>query len=221
MSPPPPPPPNGGAAFLLMRGMQTLMSDDFRDVVPNSPATRNPVPRATIVICGVGMVGLRVMELLREREQAAEEVLLNGAPSQRFKIVAIGDEPHAAYNRGNQLSAYCVSLETKMSDVSLIFALRTVGLTQYFAHRSVERLLMRPIDWYKDNDVELFLNDAVTSINRSAKSVTTQSGKSVAYDHLVLATGSRAFVPPIPGSEHKGVFVYRTVTDVQVGRPPF
>ena len=53
-----------------------------------------------------------------------------------------------------------------------------------------------------------------TAIDRDARVVTTADGGSRAYDHLVLATGSYAWVPPVPGADATGVFVYRTIDDV-------
>lgn len=60
-------------------------------------------------------------------------------------------------------------------------------------------------------DVPMHLGDPVVSIDPAARTVVTRAGRTVAYDHLVLATGSRAFVPPIAGAE--GCHVYRTVDD--------
>ncbi len=52
------------------------------------------------------------------------------------------------------------------------------------------------------------------AVDRAARSVTTADGGAVDFDHLVLATGSYAWVPPVPGADLAGVFVYRTVDDV-------
>jgi len=61
-------------------------------------------------------------------------------------------------------------------------------------------------------DVELIV-DEVTSINREAKSITTTGGKTIGYDRLVLATGSRPTVPPIPGADLENVFTIRKDID--------
>jgi NADH oxidase (H2O2-forming) len=57
-------------------------------------------------------------------------------------------------------------------------------------------------------DAELII-DEVTSIDREAKSVATASGETIGYDKLILATGSRPAVPPIPGADLKNVFTIR------------
>ena len=74
---------------------------------------------------------------------------------------------------------------------------------------------MAPLEWYADNDIELVVNERVTDIHRSKKTITTASEKEFKYDYLVLATGSAPFVPPIQGVEKKGVFVYRTIEDLE------
>ena len=52
-------------------------------------------------------------------------------------------------------------------------------------------------------------------VDRAARTVTTSTGRSVPYDALVLATGSYAFVPPVPGNDLPGCFVYRTLEDLE------
>ncbi len=63
--------------------------------------------------------------------------------------------------------------------------------------------------------VDVRLGDPVAAIDREGRTVTTASGASFGYDALVLATGSYPFVPPVPGHDAAGAFVYRTVDDVQ------
>jgi nitrite reductase (NADH) large subunit len=65
-----------------------------------------------------------------------------------------------------------------------------------------------------DDEVTLITGDLVTTIDRTAKTVTTESGRVVGYDALVLATGSSPFVPPVEGKDLPGVFVYRTIDDL-------
>ncbi|MCW4384856.1 nitrite reductase large subunit NirB [Salinibacterium sp. SYSU T00001] len=72
-------------------------------------------------------------------------------------------------------------------------------------------LTLATAPWESDT-VTLLLGDRVTGIDREARTVTTESGVSIEWDELVLATGSHAFVPPIDGVEHARV--YRTIDDV-------
>ncbi|WP_051468836.1 nitrite reductase large subunit NirB [Actinomadura oligospora] len=69
-----------------------------------------------------------------------------------------------------------------------------------------------------DDAVEVVVGDAVTAIDRGARTVTTASGRVVEYDALVLATGSSPFVPPVSGHDLPGVFVYRTIDDLDALR---
>ncbi|KAI1112221.1 nitrite reductase [Nemania sp. NC0429] len=123
-----------------------------------------------------------------------EKVLKLDARAREYDIVVIGDEPHLAYNR--------------------------VGLTSFFEHRKVENLYLNPREWYADRTIEnqlnYHLNTLVTEIDSEHKTVTCASGEVVAYDVLVLATGSDAVLPTsTPGHDATGVFVYRTIDDLQ------
>ncbi|MDT5359725.1 MAG: nitrite reductase large subunit [Mycobacterium sp.] len=93
-----------------------------------------------------------------------------------------------------------------------------VGLTGYTEHWD-RGLLALPGNEYVDDDlVELTLRDRVTHIDRSAKHVTTAQGRCISYDALVLATGSYAFVPPVPGHDLPNCHVYRTLDDLDAIR---
>lgn len=103
-------------------------------------------------------------------------------------IVVYGEEPRAAYDR--------------------------VHLSSYFTGKSESDLLMAPRSWYDEHNIELHLGELVTRIDRAARTVTTHTGRHDHYDALVLATGSAAFVPQVKGVERDGVFVYRTIDDL-------
>jgi len=62
--------------------------------------------------------------------------------------------------------------------------------------------------------VQLHLGDPAVAIDRAARRVRTASGRTLSYDALVLATGSVPFVPPVPGRDLPGCFVYRTLDDL-------
>ncbi|GAA3101757.1 nitrite reductase large subunit NirB [Streptosporangium carneum] len=88
-----------------------------------------------------------------------------------------------------------------------------VALTSYLAGRSVEDLTY-PVP----EGVVLRLGSRVTGIDRESREVTTADGHVEPYDVLVLATGSSPFVPPVPGGELEGCFVYRTIDDLDAIR---
>ena len=90
-----------------------------------------------------------------------------------------------------------------------------VNLSKYFSGTSVEELTLTTREFFDKNGIELQSGDPVTSIDRAGKRVTTKSGAEYEYDILILATGSSPFVPPIPGRERPGVFVYRTIEDLE------
>ncbi|WP_448699294.1 nitrite reductase large subunit NirB [Mucilaginibacter sp. AW1-3] len=112
------------------------------------------------------------------------------AKSTRFRIIVFGEEPRHAYDR--------------------------VHLSEYFSGKTADDLSMSPLEWYQDNNIELYLNDPVQEIDPAKKTVHSLKGITLKYDYLVLATGSSAFVPDIPGVEKDGVFVYRTIEDLEL-----
>ena len=105
-----------------------------------------------------------------------------------WRVVVLAEEADAAYDR--------------------------VGLTSYTDHWDRNLLALPGNDYAGDEHVELFLRDRATRIDRTAKHVTTALGRRISYDALVLATGSYAFVPPIPGHDLPNCHVYRTMDDL-------
>ncbi len=118
------------------------------------------------------------------------EKLVNKDVSKQCEIIVFGEEIRPAYDR--------------------------VHLSEYFAGKTAEDLTMAPAEWYAENGIRLILSDPVVDIDREAKTVRSHHGLVESYDYLVMATGSGAFVPPIPGVEKDGVFVYRTIEDLDL-----
>ena len=122
-----------------------------------------------------------------------EKLLKMDAKRREYDVVVIGEESHLAYNR--------------------------VGLTSFFQHRRAENLYLNPRDWYSgmpEGSLNYHLNTMVTEIHISDRLVSTSTGDTVPYDILVLATGSDALLPRhTPGHDAKGVFVYRTIDDLE------
>ena len=86
-----------------------------------------------------------------------------------------------------------------------------VGLTGYTEHWDRALLALPGNDYAGDELVEVRLGHRVVGLDPAAKSVTTEDGHRLDYDALVLATGSSAFVPPVPGRDLPGCHVYRTL----------
>ncbi len=110
----------------------------------------------------------------------------------RWRVTVCGEEADAAYDR--------------------------VGLTAYTEHWDRGRLALPGNDYAADDLVDVHLGDPVVAIDPAAKCVTTAAGTRIDYDALVLATGSYAFVPPIPGRDLPGCHVYRTLDDLDAIR---
>lgn len=117
------------------------------------------------------------------------EEILDRDP-QRFEITIIGKEAYPNYNR-IMLSNI---LQNKMT---------------------VEETIMNSYDWYAEHDIKLVNSDPVTILDRANKTVITESGQSFEYDQCIIATGSKAFVLPIPGSDLPSVIGWRTIDDTK------
>jgi len=116
------------------------------------------------------------------------EDLLDMAPD-RYDITVIGEEPWGNYNR--------IMLSPVLS-----------------GEKSFTEIMLHSADWYAEKGIRFIAGDAAIAIDRSRKRVHTQKGEVVAYDRLILATGSKPFVPPIPGVELEGVISFRDIQDV-------
>lgn len=119
------------------------------------------------------------------------EKVLNLDERGQYRIVTCGEEEHLAYNR--------------------------VALTDFFQHRSVEKLYLNSAQWYAEQDPDRFtfhVGEAVTSIDSEGHNVTTDKGRVINYDYCVLATGSSATVPSYVDVNIPGVFVYRNISDM-------
>jgi nitrite reductase (NADH) large subunit len=93
-----------------------------------------------------------------------------------------------------------------------------VGLTSYTESWDRGLLALPGNDYSGDERVRVLLNNRVTEIDRATKSVVTTDGERHSYDTLVLATGSYAFVPPVPGHDLPACHVYRTLDDLDAIR---
>lgn len=89
-----------------------------------------------------------------------------------------------------------------------------IRLIEFLAGEVDEQgLAIRKDRWYEENRIRLLLETQVTGLNIEAKKIVTAAGDAVEYDRLLLATGARSFVPPLPGTGKKGVFTLRTLQD--------
>jgi len=148
-----------------------------------------------LVVVGNGMAGARVVEGILRR-----------APG-RFDIVMLGAEPYGNYNR--------ILLSNVLN-----------------GSQKATEIFMNPLAWYRENGVTLHAGVKATLIDRQRKMVVGVPLKKdarayaadaaadpanepieVPYDHVIIATGSRPFVPPMEGFGKPGTFLFRTIDD--------
>jgi nitrite reductase (NADH) large subunit len=90
-----------------------------------------------------------------------------------------------------------------------------VHLSSFFSGTSADDLSLVPQGFFERGNLLLRLNTRAVAIDRVAKTVTVRNGEVLAYDKLVMATGSYPFVPQLPGKDRKDTFVYRTIEDLE------
>ncbi len=110
--------------------------------------------------------------------------------SDKFEITIFGDEPHANYNR-------------------ILLSLVLAG------EKSPEEIVINDIEWYQKHGIRARLGVRIATIDRGRRVVVDEDGGETEYDKLILATGSSAFIPPIPGVDKKNVHVFRTLDDTR------
>ena len=81
--------------------------------------------------------------------------------------------------------------------------------------KTYEEIVIHDAAWYEANGVETRFGTRVASVDRAAKTVTSETGETVPYDKLLFGTGSNPFVIPLPGHDLEGVIAYRDLEDTQ------
>lgn len=118
----------------------------------------------------------------------AVEELLAIAPS-AYEITVFGAEPHGNYNR--------------------------IMLSPVLAgEKKIEDIMLHPKSWYAENGIQLHTSDPIVAVDRRRKIATSANGVEVAYDRMLLATGSNPVVLPVPGKNLPGVVTFRDFQDV-------
>jgi NAD(P)H-dependent nitrite reductase small subunit len=116
------------------------------------------------------------------------EDLLDMAPD-RYDVTVIGEEPWGNYNR--------IMLSPVLS-----------------GDKTIDDIMLHPHAWYADKNIRFIAGDAAVRIDRPRKQVYTEKGLMVDYDRLILATGSKPFIPPVNGANLDGVISFRDIYDV-------
>ena len=135
----------------------------------------------TIAIIGAGQAGFQVAASLRELHYDG-------------RVVVIGDEPHAPYQRPPLSKAYLLGAADNA------------------------QVALRPDKYYEQHRIELITGKRAVAIDRTRRMVAIEDDSVVEYDHLVLATGARNRPLPVPGADLRGVFFLRTLDEASALR---
>ncbi|MBV8751932.1 MAG: NAD(P)/FAD-dependent oxidoreductase, partial [Hyphomicrobiales bacterium] len=119
----------------------------------------------------------------------AVEELIARAPD-RFEITVIGAEPHPNYNR-------------------ILLSAVLAG------DKTLDEIVINPHGWYANRNINLISANRVGAIDRAAHTLVLADGTALAYDKLLLATGSKPLAPPIPGLSFPNVRAFRDIADAE------
>jgi nitrite reductase (NADH) large subunit len=104
---------------------------------------------------------------------------------------------------------------TIVTDEDLPFYWR-IQLNEYISGDiTEEQLSAKKEDWYRDQNISLKLKTRIVGADPQKKVAVTKDEEELAYERLLIATGSHSFIPPIKGSEKEGVFALRDVKDAR------
>ena len=120
------------------------------------------------------------------------ELMAAGGHLRDWNITTFCEEPRLAYDR--------------------------VNLSGFFKGKTAADLSAVEPGFYERHQVAAHVGDRATSIDLAGRAVLSARGLRVRFDKLILATGSSPLVPPIPGREAQGCFVYRTIEDLEAIR---
>ncbi len=119
---------------------------------------------------------------------ACLEQILNHAP--KFRLTVFGDETHVNYNR--------ILLSSVLA-----------------GERTADDIAINSLEWYQANGIGLRLGVRIVDVDSHKCQVTGDDGSVASFDKLLIATGSRAFLPPISGLDKENVFTFRNLDDTQ------
>ncbi len=117
------------------------------------------------------------------------ELMIAQKATEHWNIVTFCEEPRVAYDR--------------------------VNLSGFFSGKTGADLSLVEPGLYQEHGIHILIGDKAVRIDRTKKLVESSNGGSMPYDKVILATGSYPFVPPIQGKEAQGIFVYRTIEDLE------
>lgn len=105
-----------------------------------------------------------------------------------YQIAVIGREPHPNYNR--MLLSSVLQGDASLKDITL-----------------------NSRTWYEEHGIALYTGETAVKIDTDRRTVSTDKNREIAYDKLIIATGSSPFILPVPGADKEGVYGFRTIED--------
>lgn len=156
-------------------------------------------------VCGVGSD--KFIEVTKEND------LFENDTNERFVIIGGGP--------AGTIAADEVRKRNKTASIDIISREDVIGYNRPMLTKGIMRAInmkgffIRDYSWYLENKIHITLNKEVVSIDSTLKKVTLNDGTMKEYDKLILTTGAESSLPPFEGTNKKGVFVLRSLKDVE------
>lgn len=165
------------------------------------------VPPEVCPACGVGQ---ELFELYQ-----ADTITYKSETQEKIVIIGSGAASISAAESIRQRNTVC-SIDIYTKDNEMPYYRPSVS---DLIHQDIpdSEFYLHPKEWYQQNNITIHLEKEVTAIDTTKKTITTSDGE-VQYDKLIIGSGSSAFVPPLEGSDLKGVFTMKTAADARALR---
>ena len=187
----------------------------------NDNVKKNSSRQWKCIVCGMIYEGAKPPEICpacgagsdKFIEVTPEEITFNSTENKKYVIL------------GNGAAGFNAALAIrKRNSVASIEIISKENYLSYFRPQLSDYLgkdvdnnefYMAKEAWYKENNIKVTLGTEITGIDTSTKNIKLFNKSSVTYDTLIIASGSKSFMPPVAGTNKKGVFSLRTLDDLK------
>lgn len=202
----------GADPVAILQGMENLspIGKDERSTLERLGYAEN-----TRMACRARVTGAVSVSLTPERATSVKPITVAGfAYNHDVKRVVVLGNGIAGVTAADHIRRRHPDCEIHLVGRENHHLYNRMGISRLIYGRSaMHGLYLLPEAWYDEYKITLWLNTRATNIDRAAHQVSLATGETLPYDRLVLAMGSRSFVPPIDGFGLAGTFVLREAND--------
>lgn len=197
-------------------------SVDAGKIMENVKPGAKSVKKWRCLVCGY----------VHEGEQPPDSCPVCGVGPDQFEEISVVDtgfqsdkaERFIIIGNGGAGTTACEEIRkrNKVCSIEIISSENVIGYNRPMLTKGIlsevdpVNFYIKPAEWYQENNIKLTLGTTVNEIRKDSKELVLSNGETRSYDKLILATGAKAFIPPIKGAEQEGVFAIRTLEGVNM-----